>query len=102
MVANQHSTDGNVKHVSTPDVGDVIIDIRHPSEAKNQPLISTVNQVLEIPFYRLASESKSLNINQHYLIYCDKGIMSRLQALNLKDQGFQTVSVLVNRTSEPV
>lgn len=99
MVTNQHSIDDNVNQIYSPRVGDVIIDIRHPSEVKNKPLISTENQILQIPFFKLASESSGLDINQHYLIYCDKGIMSRLQALKLKDQGFKKVSVLLNSTS---
>ncbi|MDA8651349.1 hypothetical protein N9L75_02105 [Porticoccaceae bacterium] len=95
MVADQKPTPGHINHVFTPDAGDIIIDIRHPHEARSQPLMSSENKVLEIPFFKLAEESSNLNKSQRYLIYCDRGIMSRLQALTLKDRGFTKISVLV-------
>ncbi len=97
MVLDRKSTSGDVRQVFMPDVGDIIIDIRHPNEVKNKPLISSENKILEIPFFKLATETSKLHVNQRYLIYCDKGIMSRLQALSLKDRGFTKVSVLVKK-----
>jgi len=75
-----------------------VIDIRHPSETEILPLqlqspIDSV-EVLSIPFYQLRSGFDSLDRNKSYLLYCGKGMMSRLHAANLQDEGFNNVAVL--------
>lgn len=66
---------------------DVIIDIRSPEECEEKPLTLTT-PVIEIPFYRLSSQFAELDQTKNYLLYCDRGVMSKLQALYLKEQGF--------------
>ncbi len=75
----------------------VIIDIRHPNELELKSLSlpgSAANEVLEIPFYELRSGFDQLDKSRQYLLYCEKGMMSRLHAANLLDEGFQNVAVL--------
>lgn len=77
---------------------DVIIDIRHPSELEISPLKLPAGtgspQVLAIPFYELRSQFDSLDRSQRFLLYCDKGMMSRLHAAHLRDEGFDNIAVL--------
>jgi thiamine biosynthesis protein ThiI len=49
--------------------------------------------VLQIPFFKLATAFGDLPKEQTYLLYCDRGVMSKLQALYLKEQGFDNVKV---------
>ncbi|MCH8497875.1 MAG: tRNA 4-thiouridine(8) synthase ThiI [Marinobacter sp.] len=86
-------TVGDVELVATPTVGDVIIDIRHPNEQERSPLTLTNNRILHIPFYELAQQQSQLDARQRYLLYCDRGTMSRLHAANLKAEGLDNVLV---------
>tara|TARA_Y100001936_G_scaffold19120_1_gene16137 strand:- start:733 stop:2202 length:1470 start_codon:yes stop_codon:yes gene_type:complete len=81
--------------------GSIVIDIRHPDEQEVNPLALNCNAtIIHIPFYSLSSKFERLTQNQHYLLYCDKGIMSRLHAANLIEQGFSNVSVLDLKAAE--
>lgn len=71
----------------------VVLDIRAPEETDDKPLIVAGHQVIEMPFFRLASQFASLDQNQQYYCYCERGVMSRLQAIVLQDQGFTNVAV---------
>ncbi len=71
----------------------VIIDVRHPTEQEMQPLALDKNEVLHIPFYELHNRFATLDKNTVYMLYCEKGVMSRLHASHLKEQGFANVSV---------
>ncbi|MEM9101298.1 MAG: tRNA uracil 4-sulfurtransferase ThiI [Pseudomonadota bacterium] len=79
--------------VSAPALEDVILDIRHPQEHENKPLFLTNNEILHIPFYKLEREFKQLDTDKSYLLYCDKGVMSELQAQHLIQNGFDNVKV---------
>ncbi|MCV6614376.1 MAG: tRNA 4-thiouridine(8) synthase ThiI [Cellvibrionaceae bacterium] len=68
--------------------GALVIDIRHPEEEERAPLALPSEQLLKIPFYSLSSRFASLPEAAYYL-YCDKGILSRLHAGHLLDQGHQ-------------
>ena len=70
----------NIRIVSTPEPEDLIIDVRHPLEVEELPLPLDTSIVLQIPFFTLLETLHELNPSQNYLIYCDKGIMSRLQS----------------------
>lgn len=72
-----------------------IIDIRHPDEEERKPLILQSQKILKIPFFKLNSlfNSGQLDKSVEYLLYCDKGIMSRLHASFLIEQGFKNVGV---------
>lgn len=69
-----------------------VIDIRTPDERDAAPLRLPV-EPLAIPFYELQSRADSLPDDRHYLLYCDQGVMSRLQALHLADRGLNHFGV---------
>jgi len=71
----------------------VVLDIRAPDETESRPLQLHSHQVLEIPFFRLATQFPQLDQSKQYYCYCDRGVMSRLQALLLQEQGYQNVAV---------
>ena len=80
---------------STPKPRDVIIDVRHPAEVAEMPLnCHPDNEVKCIPFFHLSEKSVDLDPQASYLIYCEKGVMSRLHAAILRDRGFHNVGIL--------
>ena len=86
-------TPEEVELVQTPSVDDVIIDVRHPSEGEQSPLMLTNNEILQIPFYELNQQIPELPANRQYLLYCDRGTMSRMHAGHLKAEGLNNVKV---------
>ncbi len=81
--------------VASSEIGenDVILDIRSPEETDEKPLEMAGVEIIELPFYKLASQFGTLDQNKQYILYCEKGVMSKLQALYLQDQGFNNVRV---------
>ena len=80
-----------------PGPGDIVIDIRHEAEQGAKPAAlrdAADARLLRIPFYRLRGEFGKLDRDTHYLLYCEHGMISRLQAAHLKDAGFENVAVL--------
>tara|TARA_B110000879_G_scaffold96074_1_gene131159 strand:- start:5351 stop:5635 length:285 start_codon:yes stop_codon:yes gene_type:complete len=82
-----------IHNVTSPKSEDIIIDVRHPDDAERRPLIITTNQVIPLPFFNLGKCADQLDKQQSYLLYCDKGIMSRLHADALSKQGFISIGV---------
>lgn len=78
--------------VSQPTKSQIIVDMRHPQEAKERPL-KVANQVLCIPFYRIQDFKSQYDPNQQYLLYCEQGRMSRLQAILFREEGIDNVDV---------
>jgi tRNA uracil 4-sulfurtransferase len=72
---------------------EVILDIRAPEEEEEAPLQVDGHQVLHLPFFKLAHQFGELDSSKTYLLYCARGVMSRLQAIHLKEQGFDNVKV---------
>ena len=72
---------------------DVILDIRSPEETDEAPLELDNVEVKELPFYKLSSQFTALDQTKNYLLYCQRGVMSKLQALYLKENGFSNVQV---------
>lgn len=84
----------NVEEFTAPRKDMVIIDIRHPEEEGRHPLVVSAGTVIEkIPFYELRIHYPALPQDRQYLLYCDKGMMSRLQAQHLRDSGYENVAV---------
>jgi len=73
--------------------GTIIIDIRSPEEEDNNPLVIEDVEVKHLPFYKLGTQFGDLDQSKEYLLYCDHGVMSKLQALFLIDNGFKNVKV---------
>ena len=98
LVADLDGESAEVNIVETLDGNSTIIDIRHPDEAEIKPLLldekNQPGELLNIPFYKLRSGFADLDKNKNYLLYCGKGMMSRLHAANLIDAGFANVAVL--------
>ncbi|MGC7589882.1 tRNA uracil 4-sulfurtransferase ThiI [Bisgaard Taxon 46] len=87
-------TEKDVVEVDTVSVlasQDVILDIRSPEETDENPL--EIDNVQLMPFYKLSSQFATLDQSKNYLLYCERGVMSKLQALYLKEQGFSNVKV---------
>lgn len=83
----------DVESMSVPLADAVVIDVRHPSEEERKPLRLTTNTVLTLPFYELHTRFAELDQAQTYMLYCDKGVMSRLHASHLLEQGYSNVKV---------
>ncbi|EOD80799.1 tRNA S(4)U 4-thiouridine synthase [Grimontia indica] len=73
--------------------GAVVLDIRSPEEEDEKPLEIDGAEVVHIPFFRLATKFGDLDQSKTYLLYCDRGVMSRLQALYLQENGYANVKV---------
>jgi len=82
-----------VETVQALSAADVILDIRSPDDQEERPFSLEGHEVLHLPFYKLATQFGDLDQSRTYLLYCDKGVMSKLQALYLKEQGFLNVKV---------
>jgi len=72
---------------------EVVLDIRAPEEEEARPLLLPQVDVVHMPFYQLGSRFDSLDPHKTYLLYCERGVMSKLQALYLREQGFTNVKV---------
>lgn len=83
----------SVDAVSVLGENDVIIDIRSPEEIDENPLHIENQAMIQLPFYKLSSQFAELDQSKHYVLYCERGVMSKLQALYLKESGFNNVSV---------
>jgi tRNA uracil 4-sulfurtransferase len=70
-----------------------VLDVRAPDETERYPLQLASHKVVELPFYKIANGFAGLDQTQTYYLYCDRGVMSKLQALLLKEQGYQNVAV---------
>ena len=85
----------DIMHITSPRCGDVIIDVRHPSEIEDMPLdCYPDNKVICIPFFNLPEKASNLDRETSYLVFCEKGIMSRLHSNLLRDRGFSHVGIL--------
>ena len=83
----------SVNAVSVLGENNVIIDIRSPEEIDENPLHIENQAMIQLPFYKLSSQFAELDQSKHYVLYCERGVMSKLQALYLKESGFNNVSV---------
>ena len=89
-------TEKEVVEVDTISVlgeNDIILDIRSPEETDENPFELDEHQVMQLPFYKLSSQFGSLDQSKNYVLYCERGVMSKLQALYLKENGFTNVRV---------
>ncbi|MEJ2764245.1 tRNA uracil 4-sulfurtransferase ThiI [Photobacterium sp. MCCC 1A19761] len=82
-----------IELVDQIDADAIVLDIRSPDEEDENPLELENIEVRHLPFYKLATQFGDLPQDKTYLLYCDRGVMSRLQALYLKENGFENVKV---------
>ncbi|MBN6075458.1 tRNA 4-thiouridine(8) synthase ThiI [Aggregatibacter actinomycetemcomitans] len=90
---------GSVDTVSVLGANDVIIDIRSPEEIDEKPLHIENQTMILLPFYKLSNQFAELDQSKNYLLYCERGVMSKLQALYLKENGFNNVKVFKKSVS---
>ena len=72
---------------------DVVIDVRAPDDVEKAPLKDLENEVIVLPFYKIASEFNKLDNMKTYALFCDQGVMSTMQAKQLKEKGYHNVKV---------
>lgn len=72
---------------------DVLLDIRAPAEIDHKPLEFTHSQIETLPFYKLGTEYADLDQSKSYYLYCERGVMSKMQALVLIEKGYKNVRV---------
>ncbi|ALV93195.1 MULTISPECIES: tRNA uracil 4-sulfurtransferase ThiI [Pantoea] len=82
-----------VETVASFTANDVVLDIRSVDEQEASPLQVEGVDVKSLPFYKLSTQFGDLDQAKTWLLYCDRGVMSRLQALYLHEQGFKNVKV---------
>lgn len=82
-----------VETVQALQADEVILDIRSPDDHEERPFAIEGHVVVHLPFYKLATQFGDLDQGKTYLLYCDRGVMSKLQALYLKEKGFNNVKV---------
>lgn len=78
---------------SKPLPGAVIVDVRHPDEINDKTVQFGDASVSEIPYFRIQNQFSELDSKTTYLLYCDRGVMSRLHAELLIESGFRNVGV---------
>ena len=92
-VIDELGQDLQVEEVSQVLPGQVVIDIRHPDQVEDEPLQLSGIEVQALPFYAVNNRFKELDDNRQYLLYCDRGVMSRLHAHHLLSEGHANVRV---------
>jgi thiamine biosynthesis protein ThiI len=90
-VAKQYQ--GEVPVVRMPVGNEVIVDIRHPDEASHRPLKVSGRPVKVIPFFALDSNWADMEKDVTHLLYCGKGVMSKMHASYLLGKGYENVGV---------
>lgn len=83
----------SVETVNEFGANDVVLDIRSPEEFDEKPFELEGVEVKHLPFYKLSNQFGNLDQSKNYLLYCERGVMSKLQALYLKENGFENVQV---------
>lgn len=92
-VIDELGKDIEIEEVAQVLPGQIVIDIRHPDAQEDQPLQIDGIDVQALPFYAINSRFKQLDDSRQYLLYCDKGVMSRLHAHHLLSEGHANVRV---------
>jgi thiamine biosynthesis protein ThiI len=72
---------------------DVVVDVRASGEQQKKPLNLPGVDIVTVPFFQINKQFLSFDQSRNYLLYCEKGVMSQLHALHIKDQGFENVGV---------
>ena len=73
--------------------GSVVVDVRHPEEVAEHALVLQNAEVVLLPFFEIQKKFVEQPQNRKYLLYCARGIMSRLHAELLLEAGYQNVGV---------
>ena len=82
-----------VEVVDSLRAGEVVIDVRAPDDVEKSPLNIDNHEVKVMPFYRTKTDFGTLDMHKTYALYCDQGVMSLMQARQLKEMGYHNVRV---------
>lgn len=82
-----------IETIEIPSKNDIILDIRSLEEQKNNPLLVKNVQIKSFPFYKLEKNFCQLSPKKTYLLYCETGIMSKLQIIHLNEKGFKNIKI---------
>ncbi len=95
LVKEQEKNAAEVPEFQTVPDHAIVLDIRHPNEQERNPLELKNVEIEKIPFFKLNSffNGGRIHTEKQYLLYCDKGIMSRLHASYLLETGFKNISI---------
>ncbi len=84
---------GEIEKVYFAEKNEIIIDIREEADKKKKPLKVENAEIIEIPFFEINSKFKNLSQEKKYLFYCDKGVLSELHWLYLKEMWFENIKI---------
>ncbi|NVK42278.1 MAG: tRNA 4-thiouridine(8) synthase ThiI [Oceanospirillaceae bacterium] len=87
---NAHAT---VEALTRVAENQVIVDIRAGHEQERKPLNMPGCEILCIPFFKLGAAVEDFDADKEYLLYCEKGVMSQMQAHHLQEKGYGNVKV---------
>ncbi|MDD2870590.1 MAG: tRNA 4-thiouridine(8) synthase ThiI [Candidatus Gracilibacteria bacterium] len=82
-----------IEVVFLPGDNEVVIDIRELSTVEKNPLVLEGVEVMHIPFFDINYRFENLDKSKTYLLYCEKGVLSNLHGLYLKEKGYENVKV---------
>lgn len=88
QLADEDFTPTEVESFAVPLPHATIVDIRHPDEIARKRLQVPGQVILEKPFYQLHNFFANEQPKDKYMLYCDQGVMSRLHASHLVEDGF--------------
>jgi thiamine biosynthesis protein ThiI len=91
-----YKSDAIYEEVATqaiPTPAQIVIDLRHDEECEKHPLVLHSNQTLHIPAYKINAAFESLDADKEYLLYCDRGVMSKIHAAHLIAEGHRNVKI---------
>lgn len=77
-----------------PSSNEIVIDIREEEKRIKNPLKINEITIINIPFFDINHKFPTLDQNKTYLFYCERGVLSKLHALYLKEKGFNNIKVL--------
>ncbi|CUR53500.1 tRNA sulfurtransferase [Serratia symbiotica] len=83
----------NIETVKKINKNDIILDLRLNEDSLKKPLKLKNVEIKSLPFYKLQNQFKNLDQNKTYLLYCEKGFMSRIQALYLIEHGYNNIKI---------
>lgn len=94
VIANITENNVEVEVVHLPGENEVVIDIREDEKKKKDPLQLEKIDITEIPFFEINHRFSDLDQTKTYLFYCEKGVLSNLHALYLKEKWFLNIKIL--------
>ncbi|CAL4324795.1 tRNA sulfurtransferase [Buchnera aphidicola (Neophyllaphis podocarpi)] len=72
---------------------EIILDIRSEEEREKFPLKIKKQKIKYMSFYNLHKNFKNLDQKKTWLLYCNRGVMSKIQAIYLYELGFKNIKI---------